>query len=96
MIVGFADKASQDIFDGANSKEARKIPKPLWAVIARKFDMLNTARDLLDLSAPPGNRLEALKGSKKGFHSVRVNDQYRIIFRWSAGNASDVQVVDYH
>lgn len=58
--------------------------------------MLNTVHDLRDLLAPPGNRLEALKGDLKGFHSIRVNDQYRIIFRWSAGNAHDVRAVDYN
>jgi proteic killer suppression protein len=96
VIVSFADKTTQDLFDGLNSKEARKIPKQLWAIIARKLDMINTAHDLLDLSAPPGNRLELLKGNKKGFHSIRINDQYRVIFRWSAGSAYEVQVTDYH
>ena len=96
MIASFADKVTRDLYDGTNSKEARTIPKQLWPIVARKLDMINAANALLDLSSPPGNRLEALKGEKKGLHSIRVNDQYRIIFRWSEGNAYDVQVTDYH
>ena len=96
MIVSFADNVTRDLYDGANSKEARTIPKQLWPIVARKLDLINAAHALLDLSSPPGNRLEALRGEKKGLHSIRVNDQYRIIFRWSEGNAYDVQVTDYH
>ena len=96
MIASFADHVTRDLYDGANSKEARTIPKQLWPIVARKLDLLNAAHALLDLSSPPGNRLEALRGEKKGLHSIRVNDQYRIIFRWSEGNAYDVQVTDYH
>ncbi len=96
MIATFSDATTQDLFDGTNSKAARKIPKPLWAVIARKLDMINTAHELIDLASPPGNRLEALKGRWAGFHSIRINDQYRIVIRWSAGNAHKVRVTDYH
>ena len=96
MITGFGDQTTQDLFDGVNSKEARRIPKSLWSVVARKLDMINTAHELRDLSAPPGNRLEALKGNLKGFYGIRINDQYRIIFKWSAGNAYEVKVTDYH
>ena len=96
MIASFADNVTRDLYDGANSKEARTIPKQLWPIVARKLDLLNAAHALLDLSSPPGNRLEALRGEKKGLHSIRVNDQYRIIFRWSEGNAYDVHVTDYH
>ena len=96
MIASFADNVTRDLYDGANSKEARTIPKQLWPIVARKLDLINAAHALLDLSSPPGNRLEALRGEKKGLHSIRVNDQYRIIFRWSEGNAYDVQVTDYH
>lgn len=96
VIANFADEATQDIFDGINSKAARKIPQILWPVIARKLDMVNTAHELKDLASPPGNRLELLKGTWAGFHSIRVNDQYRIVFRCSAGQAHDVQVTDYH
>jgi len=96
VIASFADNVTRDLYDGANSKEARTIPKQLWPIVARKLDLLNAAHALLDLSSPPGNRLEALRGEKKGLHSIRVNDQYRIIFRWPEGNAYDVQVTDYH
>ena len=96
MIASFADNVTRDLYDGANSKEARTIPKQLWPIVARKLDLINAAHALLDLSSPPGNRLEALRGEKKGLHSIRVNDQYRIIFRWSEGNAYDVHVTDYH
>jgi toxin HigB-1 len=96
VIANFADATTQDIFDGVNSKAARKILKTLWLVIARKLDMVNTAHELKDLASPPGNRLEALKREWAGFHSIRVNDQYRIVFRWSASQAHDVQVTDYH
>lgn len=96
MIVNCADSTTQDLYDGTNSKAARKIPQQLWPVIARKLDVLNAAHELSDLSSPPGNRLQALKGDRKGFHSIRINDQYRIVFRWSEGNAHDVQVTDYH
>ncbi len=69
---------------------------PGWPVAARKLDMINAATELKDLFAPPGNRLEALKGNWKGFHSIRVNDQYRIVFKWVQGQAHQVKVTDYH
>jgi proteic killer suppression protein len=96
VIATFADATTQDIFDGVNSKVARKIPQFLWSIVVRKLDMVNTAHELKDLASPPGNRLELLTGTWAGFHSIRVNDQYRIVFRWSAGQAHDVQVTDYH
>jgi proteic killer suppression protein len=96
VIARFGDDTTRDIFDGVNSKEARKIPMSLWPIAIRKLDMLNAAQALGDLSAPPGNRLEHLKGALKELHSIRVNDQYRIIFRWSDGNAHEVRVADYH
>jgi proteic killer suppression protein len=65
-------------------------------VVARKLDMLDYATELRDLRSPPGNRLEALKGRLAGFHSIRVNDQWRVIFRWSESGPEDVDVVDYH
>ena len=96
MIANFADATTRDIFDGVNSKAARTIPRILWTAAARKLDMVNAAHELNDLASPPGNRLELLKGKWAGFHSVRVNNQYRVVFRWSAGQAHDVQVTDYH
>ncbi|MCX6140146.1 MAG: type II toxin-antitoxin system RelE/ParE family toxin [Candidatus Kapabacteria bacterium] len=96
MITSFSDRATQDVFDGDDTKSARRIPRTLWAVARRKLDLLNASNELLDLIVPAANRLEALKGSLKGFHSIRINDQYRIVFRWNAGNADDVQIIDYH
>ncbi len=96
VISSFGDKTTRDIFDGINSKEARRIPKQLWPIVFRKLDMVNATQELKDLLAPPGNRLEALKGNLKGLYSIRVNDQYRIIFRWATGHAEEVKVVDYH
>ena len=96
MIVNFKDNAAEDIFNGLRSKQALKYPQTIWSTVQRKLDMLNAAHALSDLSCPPGNRLERLKGRLKGFHSVRINDQFRIVFRWSENNASDVQITDYH
>ena len=86
MILSFGDEATEDLFHGEDSKEARKIPNNLWNVARRKLDMVNAAHVLPDLKAPPNNRLEALSGDLKGFHSVRINQQYRVIFKWSEGN----------
>ena len=96
MIVSFGDKATEDLFHGRRSKAARSLPAELRRVALRKLDMLNAAADLKDLAVPPGNRLEALKGSLSGQHSLRVNDQWRIIFRWHAGEAHAVRMIDYH
>ena len=96
MIVNFADKATEDIYHGTDSKAARQIPNTVWRIAARKLDMVNSAHDLRDLKIPPANRLEQLKGKLSGFHSIRINEQYRIIFRWDEGNARDVEITDYH
>ncbi|OGX34629.1 MAG: plasmid maintenance system killer protein [Omnitrophica WOR_2 bacterium RIFCSPHIGHO2_02_FULL_52_10] len=96
MIIKFKSQATQDIYDGINSKQARAIPLPVWKVAQRKLDMINAAVNLSDLKVPPGNRLEALKGDLEGFHSVRINDQYRILFRFKDSNAYDVEITDYH
>lgn len=96
MIRSFADATTQDIFDGENSKAARKLPRELHDKARRMLDLINAATRLDDLRVPPGNRLEALKGNFKGFHSIRINDQWRIIFRWLDGDADAVQIVDYH
>jgi len=96
VIVSFGDKATQDVFDDANSKAARAIPKTVWKVAQRKLDLLNAAHLIEDLRVPPGNRLEALTGDLAGHWSIRVNDQYRIVFRWQDGQASDVRIIDYH
>ena len=74
----------------------RSFPAELRRIARRKLQYLHDAADLSDMRIPPANRLEKLKGERSGFHSVRINDQWRLVFRWTAGNASDVQIVDYH
>jgi proteic killer suppression protein len=96
MILGFRDHATRDIYNGENTKAARSIPMSIWNISFRKLDLLNAARQLHDLRIPPGNRLEMLRGDWMGFHSIRVNDQYRVVFVWVDGNVKDVQIVDYH
>lgn len=96
MILDFGGEATEDIFHGDNTKAARRIPTVIWRAACRKLDMLNAARELRDLAVPPGNRLEALKGRLAGYHSVRINDQFRIVFKWADGNAKEVRVTDYH
>jgi proteic killer suppression protein len=97
VIVGFGDKGTHDVFDGTDSKDARRVlPKHLWGVAHRKLDALNATHDLMDLASLPSNRLEKLKGNLAGYWSIRVNDQYRVIFTFGNGNADHVQIVDYH
>ena len=97
MIFSFKTRETEDIFDGIDSKRARKVcPKNLWSIAQRKLDLLNAAVSLGDLKVPLGNNLEALKGDRKGQHSIRVNDQYRICFRWTTQGAEDVEITDYH
>lgn len=97
MIQSFFDQPSEDIFNGVSSKAARKrLPESLWRVAHRKFDQLDSAETLIDLRIPPGNRLEALKGDRKGQHSIRINNQYRICFIWDENGPEEVEIVDYH
>ena len=97
MIISFANDSTHDVFDGINSKKARKIINPnLIPIAQRKLDMINTALFLNDLKIPPSNHLEALKGNFKGKYSIRINDQYRIVFRWSDQGAEEVEIIDYH
>jgi toxin HigB-1 len=96
MILSFRDRTTEDIYNGADSKGARSIPRSIWKIATRKLDMLNAAHDIRDLRVPPGNRLEAQKGNWNGYHSIRVNDQYRIVFQWVEGNARDLSITDYH
>ena len=96
MIQSFKDDGTEDIFNGLSTRKALKIPKEIWPIVRRKLDMLNTAHELIDLRVPPGNRLEKLYGRLTGCHSIRVNDQYRIIFKWLSHDAEDVLVTDYH
>ncbi len=93
MIVSFGDKDTEKLFIFGKS---RRVPSTIIKVALRKLDYLNRAKTLQDLEAPPGNRLEALKGALKGKYSIRINDQYRIVFRFSSGEASEVEVTDYH
>lgn len=97
MIVSFKNKGTEDIFDGNNSKDARKTcPVNLWNVAQRKLDQLNAAISLDDIKIPPGNKLEALQGDREGQHSIRLNKQYRICFVWTNEGACEVEIVDYH
>ena len=97
MIQSFKDQGSRDVFDGRNSKAASKIcPSDLQAGARRRLDQLNQAHVLDDLRVPPGNRLEPLKGNRRGQHSIRINDQFRICFRWTEAGPVDVEIVDYH
>lgn len=96
MIRSFADATTEQVFYGEDTKAARRLPKTLWPLIRRKLDLLHAARDLGDLRQPPGNRLEALRGDRVGRHAIRVNDQYRITFRFEAGGAWEVRCEDYH
>ena len=96
MIGSFGNVLAEDLFDDKNSKATKAFPPELRRVARRKLQYLHEAADLRDLKSPPGNRLEGLKGELKGFHLIRINDQWRVVFRWSGGNAFDVQIVDYH
>ena len=96
MIQSFGDLATEDVFHGANSKAARKIPKDLWPAVRRKLDLVNAATSVKALRVPPGNRLEELQGKWAGLFSIRVNDQYRITFRFEGEHALDVRCEDYH
>ena len=95
MIAGFADACTEDIFNGRNTKAARRIPKVLWSIAARKLSMLDYATDLRDL-ATPGNSLEKLKGALAGKYSIRVNDRFRVVFNFDHGEATNVAITDYH
>lgn len=96
MIRTLADDTTRDIWNGINSKAARQIPRELWPNVRRKLDQIDTVRKLDALKVPPGNRLHALDGDLKGQHAVRVNDQYRIVFRFEGSDAFDVCCTDYH
>jgi len=97
MIESFLDQATEDIFNGVNSKAARKsCPQKLWRIATRKLDQLDSVQSLEDMQIPSGNRLEALAGDRKGQYSIRINEQYRICFVWSEAGPSRVEVTDYH
>jgi toxin HigB-1 len=93
VIKSFGSRATEAVYhDGRH----RKIPNQLWEKAADKLDLLDAAKTLVDLRVPPGNRLERLKGDLSGYHSIRINEQWRIIFRWEDGDAYEVKIVDYH
>ena len=97
MIESFLDKATEDIFNGINSRDARKIcPNNLWRIARRKLDQLDSVNALDELKIPPGNRLEALSGDRKGLFSIRINEQYRICFNWNENRPGNVEITDYH
>jgi proteic killer suppression protein len=96
VIESFGNALAEDLFDDKNSKATKAFPPELRRAARRKLQYVHEAADLRDLKAPPGSRLEGLKGDWKGFHSIRINDQWRVVFRWSGGNAFGVQIVDYH
>jgi proteic killer suppression protein len=95
--VDFADRATSDLYHGVGSKRARSLlPPGLVQRALDKLTVLDAAISLEQLRVPPGNRLESLRGDRAGQHSIRINDQYRICFRWTATGAAEVEIVDYH
>lgn len=97
VIISFRDPGTEDVFDGRDTKKARKAcPPELVGPARRKLDQLNQAATLEDLRAPPRNRLEKLKGDRAAQHSIRINDQYRVCFTWTDKGPDDVEIVDYH
>ena len=97
MIQAFKDLGTQDIFNGENTRGARKTcPESLWRVAARKLDQLDSVVQLGELSIPPGNHLEALSGTRTGQHSIRINDRFRVCFVWTENGPDQVEIVDYH
>jgi len=97
MIRSFADDGTEDVFNGLNTRAARRAcPYELWSVAGRTLDQLDSVERLEELRIPPGNRLEALVGDRKGQHSIRINERYRVCFRWTSEGPAEVEIVDYH
>jgi len=96
VIESFGKALAEDLFYDRKSKLTRLFPNELRRIARRKLLYMHDAMDLQDLRVPPDNRLEALKGKLKEFHSIRINDQWRMVFRWSGGQSHDEQIVDYH
>jgi proteic killer suppression protein len=96
MIRSLADDTTRDIWNGVNSKAARRIARELWPAVRRKLDQIDAVARLEDLRVPPGNRLHALVGDLAGLHAIRINDQYRVVFRFDGHDAYDVRCTDYH
>ena len=93
MIISFGSKETEKIWEG---ERVKKIPHEIQQIARRKLRMINNSQDVSDLRIPPSNRLEKLKGKAKKFYSIRINDQWRIVFKWESNNAYDVEIVDYH
>jgi toxin HigB-1 len=96
MIRSFGNRLAEDVFDDRRAAALRRLPPLLYRPARRKLLYLHEAEDLRDLRVPPGNRLEALKGERAGWFSIRINDQWRLVFRFESGQASDVSILDYH
>ena len=97
MIRSFADPGTEDVFNGVDSRAARRAcPNSLWRIAQRKLDQLDATISLDALRVPPGNHLEALKGDRRGQFSIRINEQFRICFAWTADGPDAVEIVDYH
>ena len=97
MILSFHGRGTEDVYHGLDTRKARgTCPVEIWETAFRKLDALYQSDDLESLKVPPGNRLEALHGNRKGQHSIRINSQYRVCFRWTSAGAEDVEIVDYH
>jgi proteic killer suppression protein len=97
MIKSFATAGTEDVFNGRNTKAARKsCPRDLWRVAARKLEQLDSVSQLEELRIPPGNRLEALSGDRKGQFAIRINEQYRVCFLWIDEGPDAAEIVDYH
>lgn len=96
MIRSFADETTVDLFRERNTRQARRIPRDVWRAAQRRLKALDVAVRLEDLRIPAGNRLERLRGARSDRHSMRINDQYRLTFRWESGDAYEVSVEDYH
>jgi toxin HigB-1 len=96
MIKSFKTKCAEDLHHGLNTKAARQLPRHLHELAGEKLDILEAAQELDDLKIPPGNRLEKLKGNLKDRYSIRINEQWRIVFAWRGGHVEEVEVTDYH
>lgn len=96
MIRSFGNRLAEDLFYDRSTKETRQFPPELRQAARRKLLYLHDAADLIDLRSPPGNRLETKKGELTGYYAIRINDQWRILFRWQADSAKDVMVIDCH
>ena len=97
MIASFRDPGTEDVFNRKSSKAARRTcPQQLWRVARRKLEQLDSVVRLDELRVPPGNHLEALRKDRKGQHSVRINEQYRVCFVWTEPGPAEVEIVDYH